>query len=135
MRWVYYETNLFGDPELAIKNPIPSQINLSINIIHPDNGLYIFNKKIFPLPFLESPIMFGKFTVEINVSSEPEGYLYSVEFLLDDVSLGVIKNPPYEWEISTRLIGVHTIKAEAHGYFGEKANDTLTFHAFIPNIL
>ena len=135
VRWVYYETNLFGDPELAIKNPIPSQINLSINIIHPDNGLYIFNKKIFPLPFLESPIMFGKFTVEINVSSEPEGYLYSVEFLLDDVSLGVIKNPPYEWEISTRLIGVHTIKAEAHGYFGEKANDTLTFHAFIPNIL
>ena len=131
VRWIYYETNLFGDPEVRIKNPIPIEINLSIDIVHPDNGLYIFNRKIISIPFLESPIIFGGFTVEINASSQPEGYLYYVELSLDDESIGTLNNPPYEWEINTRVIGSHTIKGVAHGYFGEQDNDTLAFYGFI----
>jgi len=58
IRWVYYETNLLGDPEVAIKDSTPSNVELTVSITHPQNDglLYILNKKICPIPLLKLPI-------------------------------------------------------------------------------
>ncbi|MEM2935441.1 MAG: C25 family cysteine peptidase, partial [Candidatus Thermoplasmatota archaeon] len=42
MRWIYYETNLLGDPQIKIKEP-EEKINLSIEILKPLKGLYILD--------------------------------------------------------------------------------------------
>lgn len=134
IRWVYYETNLLGDPELAIKDPEPLHIDLFVNFTQPENDgvVYFFNNKIFYLPFLTMPLIIGKFTVQVNASSNPEGYVYAVEFLLDNISQFIDQEPPYEWELNTQLWGQHTLTAVAHGIYGEKAEDTISFYALIP---
>jgi hypothetical protein len=132
IRWVYYETNLLGDPEVAIKDSTPSNVELTVSITHPQNDglLYILNRRIFPIPLLKLPIVIGKITVQAEAFSDPEELVYSVEFLLDDVSQFIDYQPPYEWEINSRLTGIYTITVTAHGMHGEKeskANDVLLF--------
>jgi len=130
IRWVYYETNLLGDPEVAIKDPTPSNVELTISISHPQNDglLYILNSRICPIPLLKLPIVIGKITVQVEAFSDPEEQVYSVEFYLDDESQLIDSEYPYEWEIYSHIMGRHTITATAHGLHGEKesvANDVI----------
>ena len=132
IRWVYYETNLLGDPEVAIKDPSSSNVELTISITHPQNDglLYILNRRICPIPLLKLPIMIGKITVRAEATSDPEGQVYSVEFYLDDESQFIDSEPPYEWEINSHLMGRHTIAVTVRGIHGEKesaANDVILF--------
>jgi len=132
IRWVYYETNLLGDPEVAIKDPSSSNVELMVSITHPQNDgvLYILNRRICPIPLLKLPIVIGKITVQVETTSDPEGQIYSVEFYLDDESQLIDSKPPYEWEINSHLIGRHTISVTAHGIHGEResvANDVILF--------
>jgi len=132
IRWVYYETNLLGDPEVAIKDPAPSNVELMISITHPQNDglLYILNSRICPIPLLKLPIVIGKITVQAEATSDPEGQVYSVEFYLDGELQLIDSEPPYEWEITSQLMGQHTITVTAHGLHGEKesaANDVILF--------
>jgi hypothetical protein len=89
IRWVYYETNLLGDPEVVIKDSTPSNVELTISITHPQNDglLYIINRRICPIPLLKLPIIVGKITVQAEAFSDPEGQVYSVEFYLDNEML------------------------------------------------
>ncbi len=133
IRWVYYETNLFGDPIVAIKNPTPIHVNLSISFTHPEKGgLYLLDKRILTIPLINLSILLGGFTVEVNASSQPAGYLYSVELLVDDEPLGSITTPPYKWVIREKLLGFHKLVAVARGYYGERTNTTLLVYTFIP---
>jgi len=134
IRWVYYETNLLGDPEVAIKDSTPSNVELSISITHPQNDglLYILNKRICPIPLLKLPIVIGKITVQAEATSNPEGQVYSVEFYLDGESQFIDSEPPYEWEINSQLMGRHTITVTAHGMHGEKESEVNDVILFIP---
>jgi len=136
IRWVYYETNLLGDPEVAIKDSTPSNVELTISIAHPQNDglLYILNRRICPIPLLKLPIIIGKITVQAEAFSDPEGQVYSVEFYLDDESQLIDSEPPYEWEINSHLTGRHTITVMAHGIHGEKESAANEVILFIPEL-
>jgi len=134
IRWVYYETNLFGDPEVSIKNQYPSNVELTVNITHPQNDslLYIFNNEICPLPLVEVPVIIGKITVQAEASSDPEGQIYGVEFYLNNESQHIDTEFPYEWELDIPLAGRHTIAATVHGLYGEKESENFDIIIFIP---
>ena len=133
IRWVYYETNLFGDPEVSIKNQYPSTVELTVNIVHPQNDslLYIFNNEICPLPLVEAPVIIGKITVQAEASSDPEGQVYGVEFYLNNESQHIDTESPYEWELDIPLVGRHTIAATVHGLYGEKESENFDIIIFI----
>jgi len=133
IRWVYYEANLFGDPEISIKNQYPYNVELTVNISHPQNYslLYIFNKKICLLPLVETPVIIGKITVQAEASSNPEGLIYGVEFYLDEESQHIDTEFPYEWELDIPLSGKHTIAATVHGLYGEKESENFDIIIFI----
>ena len=133
IRWVYYETNLFGDPEISIKDGNESDVELTITFTHPedDGVLYILNRRICKLPLFKLPIVLGKITVGVEATSDPEGQVYSVEFYLDDESQHIDTESPYEWEINTFLLGKHNITATAHGLYGEKESASIYVRTFI----
>jgi hypothetical protein len=136
IRWVYYETNLLGDPEVAIKDPSSSNVELTISVTHPQNDglLYILNRKICPIPLLRLPIIIGKITFQVEAFSDPEGQVFSVEFYLDDESQLIDSEPPYEWETNSHLTGRHTITVIAHGIHGEKESVSNDVIFFIPGL-
>ncbi len=131
IRWVYYETNLFGDPEISIKDSYPSE--LTINITRPWGGsLYFLDRKICPFPLIKAPVIIGKITVQAEASSDPEGQVYGVEFYLDNESQHIDTDSPYEWELDIPLAGRHTIAATVHGLYGEKESENFDIILFIP---
>jgi len=134
IRWVYYETNLLGDPEVAIKDSTPSNVELTVSITHPQNDglLYILNRRICPIPLLKLPIVIGKITVQAEAFSDPEGMVYSIEFYLDGESQFIDSEFPYEWGINSHLTGRHTITVMAHGIHGEKESEVNNVILFIP---
>jgi len=133
IRWVYYETNLFGDPEVSIKDPYPSNVVFNITFTCPENSgsLYILGKKIFPLFLIKVPILLGRTTMQVEAISDPEGQVYSVEFYLDNESQHVDSEAPYEYNLNTFLTGRHTVTAEVHGIYGEKESESIDIITFI----
>ncbi len=131
VRWVYYETNLFGDPEISIKNPDPSEIDIIINITHPETKyLYLFDNKICPIPFLKNPLIVGDITIQTEINSIPEGQIYYVDFHLDNKSIYRDTIYPYEWELNMKLFGRHRITVFAYTLNGEKDNNNLDIIIF-----
>lgn len=133
IRWVYYETNLFGDPEVSIKDPSPSNVVFNITFTCPENSgsLYILGKKIFPLFLIKIPILIGRTTMQVEAISDPEGQAYSVEFYLDNKSQHIDSEVPYEYNLNTFLTGRHTVTAEVHGIYGEKESESIDIITFI----
>lgn len=133
IRWVYYETNLFGDPELAIHDPSKTNIELSVELTKPqsDGFIYLFDNKLFSIPFMQRPLILGPCFIETNALSTPSGYVYSVEFLVDDTSYYTDTTYPYQWEMDIPLKGAHLLTVIAHGRYGESARDTVSFLAWI----
>jgi len=128
IRWVYYETNLFGDPEISIKNPDSSNIEILVNITQPEpHNLYIINNKICTIPFLEYPLIIGDITIKTEISSIPEGYVYYVDFKLNNESVFVDDSFPYEFEINMRLYGKQNLNVTAYSFNGEKNNKNIEF--------
>ena len=130
----YTKTNLLGDPEIAIKDSTPSNVELTVSITHPQNDglLYILNRRICPIPLLKLPIVIGKITVQAEATSDPEGLVYSVEFYLDGESQFIDSELPYEWEVNSHLTGRHTITVTAQGLHGEKESEDNEVILFIP---
>jgi len=121
IRWVYYETNLFGDPEISIKNPSESNIVININITNPqEKNLYILNKKICPIRILNQPLIIGDITIKSEIDTNPEGQIYYVEFLLDNESIFIDKTYPFEFDLIDKLYGIHTITIAAYTFNGDK---------------
>jgi len=103
-----------------------------VNITHPQNDglLYIFNKRICPIPLFKIPIIIGKITVQVQASSIPEEQVYNVEFYLDNKFQSVDSEFPYEWDIDSQLVGRHSLTVMVHGLHGEKEslnNDLIFF--------
>lgn len=110
MRWTYYQTNLFGDPTVRIKEP-EEKINVSVNITRPLRGIYLFDRGPF-LPFLNKTIIVGKITVIAYAETEPEGMISKVKFYIDGVLKKSVEKPPYEF-LWVNDRGKHVISVEA----------------------
>jgi hypothetical protein len=131
VRWVYYETNLLGDPEISIKNPYSSDIDIIINFNCPtNNSFYLFNNKICELPFLDIPLIFGQINIQTDVYSNPEGYIYCVDFYLDNESKFRDDTYPYEWKLDTKLFGKHRINVVAYTINANQEIKNLDFLIF-----
>ena len=134
IRWVFYETNLFGDPEISIKESNPTPVDLSIEITWPDDssGIYINNQKFLSLRFLKNPLIFGPIIFQVKATSDPPGNVYSVEFLLNDVSHHTDYSDPYSWTLDTPIKGKEELfSVVAHGYYGEEAVDDQIINVWI----
>lgn len=111
MRWVYYETNLFGDPQVALKEPY-EKVNISIDLQKPLNGIYILDYgPIFPT--LSSTIIIGDITIKANVTTEPSGKLQKVNLYIDGILKASFENENIAWKWEEKAFGEHKICIEA----------------------
>lgn len=135
IRWVYYQTNLFGDPELSIKNPDYTPFDIFVDITTPEDGgaVYLKNIRLFPFPFVQHPIIIGSITIEAEARSEPSGNIYSVEFFIDNISKHIDTKEPYTWTIPGPMKGTYELSAVAHGYYGEAERVDNIIQIWIPS--
>ena len=133
VRWVFYETNLFGDPQLQVHLPSQDSLDLNCEIVSPQSTgfLYVFNTKILLLPFRNDPLIFGAFDVIVEASSQPSGHVYGVEFYLDDELYYFDDESPYSWHVEESLSGSHSISAKVQSYYGDTETSFFTFDAFV----
>ena len=111
MRWTYYETNLFGDPMVRIKEP-GNKIEVNVEIKKPGNGVYIFNFGPF-LKFMNRSIVIGSITIDVNASTQPEGKIKEVKFYIDNELKSIDDSMPYQWTWNEAVFGKHVISVEA----------------------
>ncbi|KAA0000142.1 MAG: hypothetical protein FE047_02205 [Thermoplasmata archaeon] len=117
MRWIYYETNLFGDPQIAIREPM-EKVNISLEVIKPLKGIYIFDRG--PLfSFINKTIVFGGITIEANVSTDPPGKIERVNFYVNDELKATLFSAPFVWEWNEHAIGNYKISVEAYATNGK----------------
>jgi hypothetical protein len=133
IRWVYYETNLFGDPELSIHDAPLAPVDISVTISRPDPSgcIYIRNIQLISLPFLKYSYLIGLCVVRVEAVSNPAGYVYSVEFFVDNISYATDTTFPYEWTMDVPLRGTHVLTVVAHARYGETNTTSLPFKAWI----
>ncbi len=82
--------------------------SLKVRISKPDNGLYIFNRKIAGM---SSPVIIGKIDVVANVTGDAS----AIEFYVDGVSKYNDTAQPYTWTWDEFAIGKHEIMVRAYG--------------------
>jgi Peptidase family C25 len=124
--WYYeyknlYNYNLYGDPSMRREGVSASSMN--IEIIHPDNGFYFNNNKIFP--FITS-VMIGDALIRTNTSRD----IQHVEFYLDGVLIDTDMEEPFEWLWDEVGFFKHTVKVVAYGSFENCAEDELVIWKF-----
>ncbi|HHH78241.1 MAG TPA: hypothetical protein ENL18_03400 [Thermoplasmatales archaeon] len=118
MRWACYETNLFGDPSLAIKQP-----NMGVSIVEPEKGFYLFgNGPLFPM---SRTVSIGSITVKVNATALYPDSVDRVEFYVDDVLRSSDGQAPYEWKWDGFAMGTHTIKVTGYSKYGETDSDEM----------
>lgn len=134
VRWVYYETNLFGDPILRVQSPTEETVDLVFEVTSPlpNNGwLYLLNTKLFPLPFRSTPLIIGSCDICIDAFSQPKNQVYGVEFCIDDESYYFDDESPYMWKLQEPLQGDHMLSVTVYSYNGEQESISFPFTGFI----
>lgn len=118
MRWACYETNLFGDPALAIRQP-----NMGVSIVEPEKGLYLFgNGPLFPM---SRTVSIGSITIKVNATALSPDSVDRVEFYVDDVLKSSDNQAPYEWEWDGFAMGTHTVKVTGYSKDGETDSEEM----------
>ncbi len=91
---------IFGDPLLRVSYA-------KIDIVKPENAIYIKNRKIIPF-FM--PIIIGKIDIEVIATG-----VSKVEFYIDDKLKFTDYDKPYKWQWNEFSFGRHTIKVIGYG--------------------
>ncbi|MEA2053672.1 MAG: NosD domain-containing protein [Candidatus Thermoplasmatota archaeon] len=91
----------------------------SVEILCPQNYLYIFDRKIIPI---RNTIIVCKITIVVDASDETSG-MTRVEFYVDDELEETIVEEPYQWLWDEVIFGRHTIKIIAYDKAGNEATD------------
>lgn len=126
MRWAYYETNLFGDPEISIKNPKPN-VNVDLIITKPVDGsvLYINDGSPIQISFLTMPFIIGGITISVEATTQPEKLIDSVSFNINNVTEFIDDTEPYEYFFDTSKKGIQEIKIIAQTIYEDYAEEKL----------
>lgn len=124
MRWAYYQTNLLGDPELAFKDPSP-EVTVSVEITNPiDEGcLYINDGEPIRLSFLKMPYIINGLSVKVNAETDPIGLVEYVEFIINNETVHVDNEYPYEYYWDNENMGTYTIQAIAYSQYDSSESD------------
>jgi len=86
-----------------------------INIINPENGLYMFNKKFLPLA---KTIIVGPITIELDV--EDTSGVYKVEFYIDDQLETLVNEEPFDWYMNIKQRGKRNLEIIVYDQAGNK---------------
>jgi hypothetical protein len=124
--WYYeyknlYNYNLYGDPSMrreGISNSTPE-----INIIYPENGIYVNGNRI--LPFFSSVII-GDILIETSASDS----IQYVEFYLDDNLVETVVDEPFEWIWDDNDFFRHSVKVVAYDYIDNPIEDEMIIWKF-----
>ncbi len=68
----------------------------------------------------------SSFSTEVS-AWDADGDIKKVEFYLNGKLKGVVKKPPYSWQLLVPNAGKHELKAIVYDYADNKVNDTLSF--------
>ena len=93
----------------------------NVKIIKPEKALYVFNKKIIPLP---SPLIIGKIDIEAYASDYKSG-IERVEFYIDDELRYTDNDSPYSWTWDEFAFGAHEIAVSTYNNDGDYANSKM----------
>jgi len=130
MRWAFYETNLFGDPEIEIKDPNPS-VDVDVFITQPTQpGLYLNDNPPIQLSFLNQPCILGEITIDVDATTQPENNLAQVIFLIDNQTIFIDEEPPYEYKWNPTKKGIQTIQVIAESIYNDTQLDTQSVFVF-----
>ncbi|MBN2603126.1 MAG: hypothetical protein JXA91_03220 [Candidatus Thermoplasmatota archaeon] len=108
-----------GDPNIFLTKFSSENLDLespNIQILKPEDGLYINNKKIFEG---QSTLVLGSINISCDVTDEETG-VASVEIYIDDELKTIRENPPYSWMWNEQVFGQYNIKIVAYDYAGNK---------------
>jgi len=123
----YYSVDNAGNEEETKTFTIKiDKTKSTVSIKTPDNGLYIFGRKIFPS---FSIIIIGKITIEVVANDSFSGVSY-VEFYIDGVKKCNVSNEPYEYIWNERAFFKHTIKVIVYDMAGNTAQDEIEVKKF-----
>jgi len=127
MRWAFYETNLLGDPELAFKDPSP-QVSVSVEITNPiDEGcLYLNDGEPIQLSFLKMPYIINGISVKVNAETDPIGLVEYVEFRINNETVHVDDEYPYEYFWNNANIGAYAIQTIAYSSYDSSGSDEIS---------
>ena len=121
MYHVYYSILLFGDPYVKIiTNESNNEKNINMNIIKPNNGIYLKNKKI--IPFFTT-IVIGTIDVEININNSEN--LNRVELYINNEFIKSYTSAPYIYTWENSKYGKYVIKAIAFDKYGENKEEEI----------
>ena len=97
---------------------------LNARIIKPRDGLYIFDKKISPIPGFT--IAIGGITIELTTSQSID----RVEFYIDDTIRNIDEDSPYTWFWDNFTTGNHKIRTIAYDINGQSYIDEVNIIIF-----
>jgi len=126
-RWVYYQTNLLGDPDLTVKHPSGPNVELQVTFSYPEEGgIYLLGSQLLKIGVLPKAVVIGGIQLAAEAQSEPDGYVFSVEFFVDNDSYYIDFEPPYTADLEgVFLFGNHELKATVHGAYGKDQTDSI----------
>ncbi|MDD3492494.1 MAG: hypothetical protein PHZ19_03240 [Candidatus Thermoplasmatota archaeon] len=104
---------------------LPDTTPPDIAIAKPFNGLYIFDRKILPLPLT---IVLGDVTVEAEADDNVA--IDNVTFYFDNDLMNFSLYRPYQWFCNETALFAHTIKAHATDIAGNAATDEQRIYIF-----
>jgi len=98
----------------------------TIEILKPENGIYVFNMKLLPFP---QPIIIGRITVEANAVQDELG-IDRVEFYVDDHLQFTDIAEPYQWLWKDHVFFKNIITAVAYDTSGRSNSDEVSVWKF-----
>ncbi|HEC81960.1 MAG TPA: hypothetical protein ENI42_06015, partial [Thermoplasmatales archaeon] len=110
----YYSVDYLGHEETVQTETFNvSNINFKINITSPENGLYVFGKKLLSM---HKTIVVGNIDVEAELvpfdpSVPPE--FDQVVFYVDNSSVATFTSQPFEWNWEGSAFGKHSLSVTA----------------------
>lgn len=99
-----------------------------IHLIHPDNGVYLCNRRIFNS---NHTIIFGPVTFTFDISDNSN--IERGEFYLDERLYGTLSKDPYKITLYNRLFGTHNVTLIVYDIAGntEQISKTIQIFNFI----
>ncbi|HEC81544.1 MAG TPA: hypothetical protein ENI42_03855 [Thermoplasmatales archaeon] len=104
------------------QQPIPP----TVEIVKPEKNKLYFRDK--PVIRILRTIIIGPVTIEANATDD--GYIWKVEFFIDDTLKYTDYSAPYSWLWNETVFGKHTIKVKAYDDDGLTAEDELNVTIF-----
>ncbi len=99
-----------GNSSSDIANVTVGTSSPTIRIQSPENALYFFNYKLFPL---KRPVIIGKITIKAEAKQEDVG-IREVIFFINTFPQFTDTEEPYEWTWTNKGFGIYDLAVGAY---------------------